>query len=154
MSKQGKNKQLEIANKKRKKKKMRDQNKFRTLPKVSMAATKLQMSHGTSYVMRAHRRKCHQFHSLLLLQHTKTLLQEKVKWFIPHSIILNPLLTCTCTVTVQWQMMVIIMPLIHSKSPRYPLDHRKKWQQVRGSLRVETMLYYSPRGFIQYIIME
>lgn len=57
MSKQGKNKQLEIANKKRKKKKMRDQNKFRTLPKVSMAATKLQMSHGTSYVMRASQTK-------------------------------------------------------------------------------------------------
>jgi len=83
------------------------------------------MSHGISYVMRACRWKWYQFHSLLLLWLTKTLLQEKVKWFTLHSIILNPLLTSTCVVTVQWQMMVIIMTLIHSKSPRYPPDHRK-----------------------------
>lgn len=83
------------------------------------------MSQGTSYIMRACRWKWYQFHSLLLLWLTKTLLQEKVKWFALHSIIPNPLLTSTCVVTVQWQMMVIIMTLIHSKSPRYPSDHRK-----------------------------
>ena len=34
-------------------------------------------------------------------------------------------ITSTCVVRVQWQMMVIIMTLIHGKSPTYPPDHRK-----------------------------